>query len=199
MDFQSFQTFVALAAVTLQRLLKHAGVKQTTEMVDKVRSFYGQLTDDDIQCYRKSGTIPRRRLLELAHEIGLEPRLAELPLELFKLHSAEQANQQEYSRLTEEEVVFYLTNGQISVEYCSIVGGAIVRWNPNSAKVSFLLEHDENIALYCMQYLTSKGRRFDSVDDLQKYAKDHHWPGWERIKTEYDNPFGEGEGEVVAL
>jgi hypothetical protein len=40
--------------------------------------------------------------------------------------------------------------------------------------------------------LTAKGRNFNSIDELVAYASSHAWPGWEKIRGQYEGDYPEG-------
>jgi hypothetical protein len=88
---------------------------------------------------------------------------------------------------TEEEIIAFL-DGPYLAQYHFLVRGAIVRWNPKSLRLSFVLEDDENVVDACEAYLSSNGRKFSSIDELVDYAKENRWPGCELIKRDFEDP-----------
>jgi hypothetical protein len=103
------------------------------------------------------------------------------------------------SRFSEKQVV-NLLDGPVLAEHHSMVDGAMVRWNPKSHQLSFVLEDDDEIAEACEEYLVSKGRNFGSIDELVRYAETHQWSGWEKIRGQFDGTSGDDdEFDVVEL
>jgi hypothetical protein len=95
---------------------------------------------------------------------------------------------------TENEVIAFL-DGRFLADHHAVINGSIYRWNPESHKLSVMLEDDDAIADACECYLSSMGRNFKSIDELVDYASKCGWPGWEKIKQQFDGT----DDEVSAM
>jgi hypothetical protein len=194
MEFQAFAKFITAAPRTLNRLIGKAGLQLTPGLTDQLVLFFQHLVDEDIQQFRRGGTISATRLTQLGAEVGLDAPSLSLPLHLFKLYSDEEGARRVCHSFTEEEILFYLGD-PLSAKYVSSIEGAIVSWNPDSSRLLFILEDDEAITAACERYLQSKGRSFSSIDQLVGYAESNQWPGWRTIRAQY---YGSEDAEVGA-
>ena len=97
---------------------------------------------------------------------------------------------------TEIEIIAIL-DGQILADHHSVVNGSIFRWNPKSEHLSVMLEDDDEIAEACIHYLTSQGRNFKSIAELVDFALKNDWPGWDKIKPQFDGTDDDEGGAML--
>jgi hypothetical protein len=93
--------------------------------------------------------------------------------------------------LSEQQIVAIL-DGPVLAQYSCVLQRALVRWNPISHMLSWTLDGDDEENKACDDYLTAKGRNFNSIDELVAYASSHAWPGWEKIRGQYEGDYPEG-------
>ena len=95
----------------------------------------------------------------------------------------------------ENEVISFL-DGPFLAKYHCVIAGSIFSWNPDSQQLSVLLEDDDAIAEACEHYLTLQGRNFPLITELVDFALKNDWPGWDKIKPQFDGTDDDEGGAI---